>query len=172
MPLQSKYQTRLRTLRHDWTPRATRPNEAASSANSDMLNSAASVLGGLLGGRRSVSSMSTAARRASSAKSRADAAAAKVDDVQAQIQNPEADLTDELHALHAEWQGKAAVLCPWRSLRNARRSRSPTCDWSGSRWADDRPRAGFLGIEGVVHPIVQVGDPVLSTKCGTSCSLR
>ena len=28
----------------------------------------------------------------------------------------------------------------------------------------DRER-GFLGIEGVVHPIVQVGDPVLSTKC-------
>jgi hypothetical protein len=90
VPLQSKYQ----------------------SANSDMLNSAASVLGGLLGGRRSVSSMSTAARRASSAKSRADAAAAKVDDVQAQIQNLEADLTDELHALHAEWQGKAANIVP------------------------------------------------------------
>ena len=35
----------------------------------------------------------------------------------------------------------------------------------------DRER-GFLGIEGVVHPIVQVGDPVLSTKCETSCSLR
>jgi phage host-nuclease inhibitor protein Gam len=56
--------------------------------------------------------MSTAARRASSAKSRADAAAAKVDDVQAQIQNLEADLTDELHALHAEWQGKAANIVP------------------------------------------------------------
>ena len=49
---------------------------------------------------------------ASSAKSRADAAAAKVDDVQAQLQNLEADLTDELHALHAEWQGKAANIVP------------------------------------------------------------
>ena len=25
--------------------------------------------------------------------------------------------------------------------------------------------SGFLGIEGTVHPIVQVGDPVLSTRC-------
>jgi hypothetical protein len=112
VPLQSKYQTRLRTLQTRLDSASNQAQRAASSANSDMLNSAASVLGGLLGGRRSVSSMSTAARRASSAKSRADAAAAKVDDVQAQIQNLEADLTDELHALHAEWQGKAANIVP------------------------------------------------------------
>ncbi|MCB0903604.1 MAG: hypothetical protein KDC17_05390, partial [Actinobacteria bacterium] len=112
VPLQSKYQTRLRTLQTRLDSASNQAQRAASSANSDMLNSAASVLGGLLGGRRSVSSMSTAARRASSAKSRADAAAAKVDDVQAQLQNLEADLTDELHALHAEWQGKAANIVP------------------------------------------------------------
>jgi peptide deformylase len=29
----------------------------------------------------------------------------------------------------------------------------------------DSPEKGFLGIEGQVHPIVQVGDPVLSTPC-------
>ena len=24
---------------------------------------------------------------------------------------------------------------------------------------------GYLGVEGTIHPIVQVGDPVLSTRC-------
>ncbi len=108
VPLQSKYQTKLRTLQTRLDSASSQAQRAASSANGDMLNSAASVLGGLLGGRRSVSSMSSAARRASTAKSRADAAAAKVDEVQAQIQNLEADLTDELHALHTDWQAKAA----------------------------------------------------------------
>ncbi len=112
VPLQSKYQTKLRTLQTRLDTAGHQAQRAASSANGDMLNSAASVLGGLLGGRRSVSSMSSAARRAASAKSRADAAAAKVDEVQAQIQNLEADLIDELHALQNEWQAKAANIVP------------------------------------------------------------
>ena len=29
----------------------------------------------------------------------------------------------------------------------------------------DEPESGFLGIPGTVRPIVQVGDPVLATKC-------
>ena len=76
------------------------------------MDSAASVLGGFLGGRRSVSSISAAARRAQSAKNRADTARAKVDEVQMQINDLEAELTAELQALDAEWTAKAATIAP------------------------------------------------------------
>ena len=34
----------------------------------------------------------------------------------------------------------------------------------------DEPELGYLGVPGTVRPIVQVGDPVLSTPCATVTS--
>jgi hypothetical protein len=113
-PLRTKYESKLRTLHTRLGSAQTKAQQASSAASSSVMDSAASVLGGFLGGRRSVSSISSAARRASSAKGRADAANAKVDEVQAQIADLEAELTAELDALNAEWQAKAANVVPVR----------------------------------------------------------
>lgn len=111
-PLRTKYESKLRTLHTRLGSAQTKAQQASSAMGSSMLDSATSVLGGFLGGRRSVSSISAAARRASSAKGRADAAAAKVDEVQMQINDLEAELTAELDALNAEWEAKAAGVVP------------------------------------------------------------
>ncbi len=111
-PLRTKYESKLRTLHTRLGSATTKAQQASSAASSSVMDSAASVLGGFLGGRRSVSSISSAARRTSAAKGRADAAQAKVGEVQSQIADLEAELTAELEALNAEWQGKAANVVP------------------------------------------------------------
>ena len=111
-PLRTKYEGKLRTLHTRLGSAQTKAQQASSAVSSSVMDSAASVLGGFLGGRKSVSSISSAARRASAAKGRADTAQAKVGEVQAQIADLEAELTAELEALNAEWQAKAAAVVP------------------------------------------------------------
>jgi len=107
VPLRSKYETKLRTLQ---TRLTTAQTKAQQASNTGMLDAATSVLGGFLSGRRSVSSISAAARRAQSAKNRSDAASARVDEVQRQIQDLEAELAADLQGLQAQWAGKAAAI--------------------------------------------------------------
>ncbi len=110
--LRTKYESRLRTLQTRLDSAAGQEQRARSAASNDMVNSAASMLGGFLGGRRSVSSISAAARRATAARSRADAAAAKTDDLRAQMADLESDLIDEIAALQTQWQSKAGNIVP------------------------------------------------------------
>jgi hypothetical protein len=107
VPLQKKYETKLRTLQ---TRLATASTQAAQAKQTGFMDSAASVLGGFLGGRKSVSSITAAARKMQTAQNRAATAQGKVDDLQLQVQNLETELTDELTDLRAEWEGKAATI--------------------------------------------------------------
>ena len=100
-----------RTLRTR-TEALTRAQQAHSAAGTSTMDSVTSVLGGFLGGRRSVSSIGAAARRTQAAHARAQAADTKVDEVQAQIQDLEAELTAQLQGLHDEWMAKAANITP------------------------------------------------------------
>lgn len=108
-PLQRKYESKLRTLQ---TRLGTASAQAAQAKQSGFMDSAASVLGGFLGGRKSVSSITAAARKVQTAQNRAATAQGKVDDLQAQLSNLEAELTNELADLRAEWEGKAASIEP------------------------------------------------------------
>ncbi len=110
--LRTKYETKLRTLQTRLNTASSQAQQASAAASSSIMDSAASVLGGFLSGRRSVSSISAAARRTQNANARAQTAQAKVGDVHAQMQDLETELTGELAALHAEWEAKAASIEP------------------------------------------------------------
>lgn len=110
--LRGKYEGKSRTLRTRLGSAQTRAQQASAAVGGTVLDSAASVLGGFLSGRRSVSSMSSAARRAQAAKTRADAAAAKVDEVRAQLADVEAELAAQLQGLHDDWTARAANITP------------------------------------------------------------
>lgn len=81
---------------------ARRRDEAASSAQAsktdELLGGAGSLLGALLGGRRSASSIATAVRGAANRRSKSSRAADKVATYQEKIE----DAGDELEALEAE----------------------------------------------------------------------
>lgn len=106
--LTTKYEGKLRTLQTRLATAAGQAEAAAAARNSDMISGVGSVLGGLLGGRRSTSSLTAAAKRASAAQTRASNAAAKVDDLQMQIADLELQLADDLQAIDDEWRAKAA----------------------------------------------------------------
>jgi hypothetical protein len=106
--LTAKYDTKLRALQNRLATAAGQAEAAAAARTTDMISGVGSVLGGLLGGRRSTASLSAAARRASAAQTRATAAAAKVDDLQAQISNLELELMADVQAIDDDWQAKAA----------------------------------------------------------------
>ncbi len=108
-PLQRKYETKVRTLQ---TRLGTASAQAAQAKQTGFMDSAASVLGGFLSGRKSVSSISAAARKVQTAQNRAATAQGKVDELQAQLSNVEAELTNELADLKAEWETKAASIEP------------------------------------------------------------
>jgi len=105
--LQSKYQTRLRALDTRVNTAATRAQQAEAQRNTDMMTSVGSVLGGFLGGRRSVSTIGAAARRQQSASNRAGNAAAKVDELSQQRMDLENQLADEVVTIQDDWQTKA-----------------------------------------------------------------
>jgi hypothetical protein len=81
----------------------------------DLLSSAGSILGGLLGGRRRTGGLlgqvgRAAGRRSrtSAARSRVDAAENKVDRLEARLQDLEQELTEELAAIDERWRAAAA----------------------------------------------------------------
>ena len=112
VPLEKKYETKLWSLNTKLGTAANAAERAAADRNAGMLTSAGSVIGGLFGGRKSVSSITTAARRAQTADSKARTAQGKVDDLTAQIADLETELGAELEALRAEWDAKAANIVP------------------------------------------------------------
>ncbi len=106
--LQNKYQARIRTLQTRIATASGQAEAAAAARTNDLLGSAASVLGGFLGGRKSTAGITSAMRKQQAASARADAATAKVGDLQAQLTDLEAQLTDEVYAIQQDWQAKAA----------------------------------------------------------------
>ena len=108
--LQTKYQTRIRSMQTKIATASGQAEAAAAARTNDMLGSAASVLGGFLGGRRSTTAITSAMRKQQAAAAKADAAAAKVGDLHAQLVDLEAQLTNEVYAIQQEWQAKAAEI--------------------------------------------------------------
>jgi len=108
--LAQKYDAKIRTLQTRLASAAGQADAAAVARTTDMISGAGMVLGGLLGGRRSTTSISAAARRATAAQNRANAAAAKVDDLHAQIGQLEWELSEEVQVVADEWQAKAAAV--------------------------------------------------------------
>lgn len=105
--LRGKYETKLAGLQSRLSSASSRAAQAQAARNTDMMSGVGSVLGGLLSGRRSTSSISAAARKASTAQNRANEAAAKVDELQAQVAEVEMALAAEVDAIAAEAQARA-----------------------------------------------------------------
>ena len=108
--LHTKYQTKVRSLQTRLATANSQAQAAASARTNDMLGSAASVLGGFLGGRKSTSSITAAMKRQQTAQNRANTTAAKVDDLNSQIAQIELQLTNEAYDIQQEWQAKAAEI--------------------------------------------------------------
>lgn len=108
--LQTKYESKLRTLRTQLDSAAARADAAAAARTSGLLTEAGSLFGGFLGGRKSASSLAASARRASAANSRASEAAAKVDELSAKVADLEAQFADEVAVIATEWQAKAEAV--------------------------------------------------------------
>jgi hypothetical protein len=93
--------------------------QAQGRRNEELLSTAGSILGGLLGGRRSRGSVlsragSAAGRRSrtAAAGSRADAAENKVDMLRDQVEDLEANLVQELTEIDQTWMAKAKNVAP------------------------------------------------------------
>jgi hypothetical protein len=83
--------------------------QADGKRNSELLSTAGSILGGLLGGRRGkgmLGSLGTAAGRRGTTKAaqqRVDAAEGKLSRLQADVAELEAELDDDVTAIDAKW---------------------------------------------------------------------
>ena len=108
--LRGKYETKLAGLQSRLSSAASRAAQAQAARNTDMMSGVGSVLGGLLSGRRSTSSISAAARKATTAANRASEAAAKVDDLQAEVAEVEMAFAAEVDAIAAEAQARAEAI--------------------------------------------------------------
>jgi len=93
--------------------------EAKGRRNEELLSTAGSILGGILGGRRSRGSVfskagSAAGRRSRTAAAggRADAAENKVEMLQDQLQDLEAELVEELTEIDQTWMAMAKNIAP------------------------------------------------------------
>ncbi|PIE33239.1 MAG: ATP-binding protein [Ilumatobacter coccineus] len=90
--------------------------DAASKRNSELLSTAGSILGGLLGGksrRGMLGSLGTASRRrgtTQTAKKRVDAAENKVERLHQKLLDLEADLADQVTEIDARWMGIATEI--------------------------------------------------------------
>jgi hypothetical protein len=111
--LRDKYETKVTRLRDQIAAASDRVDvleeEAASRRNSELLSTAGSILGGLLGGRSRSSvlgKLGTAAGRRGRTKAageRLDAAGNKVLRLQDQLEDLEADLAEEVTDVDARW---------------------------------------------------------------------
>jgi hypothetical protein len=120
--LRDKYESRATTLRRQIDAAEDRVDvlaeEAEGKRNSEMLSTAGSVLGGLLGGRRSrggllgsvLGTAGTAAGRrgrSRASEERVDAAENKVAGLHADLEDLEAELAEELTEIDARWMALA-----------------------------------------------------------------
>jgi hypothetical protein len=112
--LQTKAEAKLRTLQTRLDSAVTAAGAAEADRNAaigtDVAGQVGSMLGGLFGGRRSRSSVATAARRAQTAQRKVDTARSKADDLAAQVADLEAEIAADVAALDAEWAAKAATI--------------------------------------------------------------
>ncbi len=120
--LRDKYESKATTLRRQIDSAEDRVDvlaeEAAGKRNSELLSTAGSVLGGLLGGRKSrggllgsvLGTAGTAAGRrgrSRASEERVDAAENKVAGLHAQLEDLEAELAAELTEIDARWMALA-----------------------------------------------------------------
>jgi hypothetical protein len=112
--LRSKYETKLAAARLKVTDAQIAAQSAQQEYDSQFgfVGMATSALGGLLGGRRSRSSLSAQARRESTASSKVGRTAAKADAAASAYADLEARLQEEIVALDDEWKAKAALVEP------------------------------------------------------------
>jgi hypothetical protein len=102
--LRTKYERKLADLLR----RIDTAQDAVARAQSARTSTMASdLIGGLFGGRRSVSA---SMRRASTAQGRVSAAADKVETLQQQLADVQAELDSEVAAIRAEWDARAAAV--------------------------------------------------------------
>ena len=107
--LQKKYETRLRTLRTraDGAATAGARAEAQHDAEHGAAVQVTTLLGGLFGGRRSRSSITTEMKRTSASRSRVDAAYEKATAAERAVTDLENELAGEVADLDAHWAGLA-----------------------------------------------------------------
>jgi len=107
--LRSKYETKLTSARVKLSDAQINAQVLQQQYDADygLAATSISVLGGLLGGRRSRSSMATQAKRQSSANAKVGAAQTKASALQQAIADLEAELQAELLEVDARWNAKA-----------------------------------------------------------------
>lgn len=116
--LRDKYETKATSLRGQLQVAEDRAEvleeQRKGNRNSEILSTAGSILGGILGGRRGLDSVlskagSAAGRRgrSSASKQRVEAAENKIQSLHDQIEDLEAELTQELTEINAKWAAVA-----------------------------------------------------------------
>ena len=119
--LRSKYEAKVGKLQSQIAAAESAADVAGEQQKArqrdDLLSSAGSILGGLLGGRKSTGGLLGQLGRAagrtgktSAAGARVDAAQGKVARLEAQLQDVEAELAQELTEIGAKWDGVAAEI--------------------------------------------------------------
>jgi hypothetical protein len=110
--LRTKYEAKLAAARQKLTDAQINAQSLASEydANFGLAATGISVLGSLLGGRRSRSSLAADARRQSAASAKVGAAEQKAEALGQTIADLEAQLNEEITALDDEWTRKAQSL--------------------------------------------------------------
>ncbi|HET7901748.1 MAG TPA: helicase HerA-like domain-containing protein [Candidatus Nanopelagicales bacterium] len=107
--LRSKYETKLTSARVKLSDAQINAQVLQQQYDADygLAATSISVLGGLLGGRRSRSSMASQAKRQSSANAKVGAAETKATALQRAVADLEAELQTELLEVDARWNAKA-----------------------------------------------------------------
>jgi len=119
--LRTKYEAKVSKVQSQLAAAESAVNVASEQQKArqrdDLLSSAGSILGGLLGGRKSTGGLLGQLGRAagrtgktSAAGARVDAAQDKVERLEAQLQDVEAELAQELTEIGAKWDGVAAQI--------------------------------------------------------------
>jgi hypothetical protein len=107
--LRSKYETKLNSARVKYSDAQINAQvlQQEYDANYGLAATGISVLGSLLGGRSSRSSMASQAKRQSAASAKVGAAATKANQLQQAVADLEAELQRELLEVDARWNAKA-----------------------------------------------------------------
>jgi N-acetylglucosamine kinase-like BadF-type ATPase len=108
--LQKKYDTKLRALRTRFDAAAAASQQASARHEAEYGTAAqvGTLLGGLFGGRRSRTSISSEIKRSATSQTRVDAAYGKASVAQQAIVDLEAELQAEVGGIDATWTGVAA----------------------------------------------------------------
>ena len=112
--LQRKYEARLRTLRSraDVAATAGARAEAQHDAEHGATVQVTTLLGGIFGGRRNRSSITTEMRRTAASRSRVEAAYEKASAADRAVADLESELAAEVADLDAQWIGRAGSIQP------------------------------------------------------------